>query len=145
MASQSVIDVATAFFEACETGKGWEGCKEFATADATFECAVLPQKRLDEYTEWMKGLVSGIAPDAKYEILSKTSNETQVVFVCLFHGTHTLPGGPVPVADPPKKMSCPYTYTITVDPATNKVTSLYKVFDIFSGFSAWGWPLPGQN
>jgi hypothetical protein len=31
-----VLEVARAFFEACETGKGWEVCQQFCTPDATF-------------------------------------------------------------------------------------------------------------
>lgn len=26
------------FFEACETGEGWEGCKSWCTQSATFYC-----------------------------------------------------------------------------------------------------------
>ena len=29
---------AKAFFEACETGEGWEACKQFCKPDATFSC-----------------------------------------------------------------------------------------------------------
>ena len=32
----SVVEVARAFFEPCETGKGWEMCQQFCTPDATF-------------------------------------------------------------------------------------------------------------
>ena len=32
----SVVEVARAFFEPCETGKGWEVCQQFCTPDATF-------------------------------------------------------------------------------------------------------------
>jgi hypothetical protein len=31
-----ISEVARAFFEACETGKGWEVCQQFCTPDATF-------------------------------------------------------------------------------------------------------------
>ena len=32
----SITGVAEAFFAACETGKGWEGCKAYCTPNATF-------------------------------------------------------------------------------------------------------------
>ena len=32
----SITATAKEFFDACETGKGWEGCKTYCTADATF-------------------------------------------------------------------------------------------------------------
>ena len=31
----SMSDVATKFFEACETGKGWEGCEAYCHPNAT--------------------------------------------------------------------------------------------------------------
>jgi hypothetical protein len=32
----AIAGVAKKFFEACETGKGWERCKEYCKPDATF-------------------------------------------------------------------------------------------------------------
>ena len=32
----SITEVAERFFEACETGKGWDACKEYCRSDATF-------------------------------------------------------------------------------------------------------------
>lgn len=32
----SINDTAMAFFEACETGKGWEACNSFCHPEATF-------------------------------------------------------------------------------------------------------------
>ena len=37
-----VLEVARAFFDACETGKGWEGCQQFCTPDATFSAQAEP-------------------------------------------------------------------------------------------------------
>ena len=31
-----ILDSAKRFFEACETGKGWDECKAFCHPDATF-------------------------------------------------------------------------------------------------------------
>jgi len=52
---------AKAFFEACETGKGWEACKQFCKPDATFPCqadALADVKTLQAYTDRMKGLLN---------------------------------------------------------------------------------------
>ena len=38
----SITEIAHTFFEACETGKGWEGCSEYCTADATFSAQAEP-------------------------------------------------------------------------------------------------------
>ena len=32
----NMLDTAKSFFAACETGKGWDGCKAYCTADASF-------------------------------------------------------------------------------------------------------------
>jgi hypothetical protein len=32
----SITATAKEFFDACETGKGWDGCKTYCTAEATF-------------------------------------------------------------------------------------------------------------
>lgn len=46
-----------AFFEACEAGKGWQECEKYCVPNAPFECDVLPFVTLEDYTNWMKGLV----------------------------------------------------------------------------------------
>ena len=51
-------------------------------------------------------------PDAKYEVISATHSADTYVFCAKFFGTHTLPGGPVPPSDPPKKTACDYAYII---------------------------------
>jgi hypothetical protein len=49
----SVTEIAKKFFEACETGKGWEGCKAYCKTDATFSAQAEPLagvKNLQQYT-----------------------------------------------------------------------------------------------
>ena len=36
----SMTDTARAFFDACETGKGWDACKAYCKPDATFAAQV---------------------------------------------------------------------------------------------------------
>jgi hypothetical protein len=38
----SMIETAKEFFTACETGKGWEGCKAFGDTDATLAAQAEP-------------------------------------------------------------------------------------------------------
>jgi len=37
-----ITETAMKFFEACEKGKGWEECKTYCTADATFSAQSEP-------------------------------------------------------------------------------------------------------
>ena len=94
----SITSVAEAFFAACETGKGWDGCSAYCTPNATF-CAqaepLLEVKTLAQYTDWMKGIMS-VLPDGRYEVKSFATDATRnnVAAYGVFHGTHTGPGGP---------------------------------------------------
>jgi hypothetical protein len=38
----SITETAEAFFEACETGKGWAACSAWCTPDATFTAQAEP-------------------------------------------------------------------------------------------------------
>ena len=63
-------ETAMAFFDACETGKGWDGCQAWCHADASFACqaATLAEiSTLKDYTNWMAGLLTPV-PDLTYEI-----------------------------------------------------------------------------
>ena len=55
----SISKVAKSFFDACETGKGWETCKVHCTPNATFAAQAEPLagiETLAQYADWMKGL-----------------------------------------------------------------------------------------
>lgn len=38
----NITAIAERFFEACETGKGWEGCQAYCTSDASFAAQAEP-------------------------------------------------------------------------------------------------------
>jgi len=89
---------AELFFEACETGKGWEGCSEYCHPEATFSAqaaAIADVKTVQGYTEWMKNLLTPI-PDGHYELKFFAADEKRacVAAIAVFHGTQTGPGGP---------------------------------------------------
>src|SRR4026207_582038 len=94
----SLRNVAEAFFAACETGKGWEGCKAYCTATATFSAQAEPLlevKTLAQYTDWMKGIMT-VLPDGRYEVKSFATDVTRnnVAAYGVFHASHTGLGGP---------------------------------------------------
>ncbi len=65
--SSTITENAHAFFEACETGEGWEGCSAYCHPDATFSAQAEPLadvRTLKDYAEWMKGLLSFIPTGA---------------------------------------------------------------------------------
>jgi len=61
----SITEVAGAFFEACEAGKGWSGCQAWCHPDATFSAQAEPLAEthtLAQYADWMQGLMK-VLPD----------------------------------------------------------------------------------
>jgi hypothetical protein len=135
--SNSRIKVATQFFEDLEHGKGKDVVLKHCVEGATFRCDVFPQKTIEEYAEFMKGIYD-VIEDFRYDMISITSNEKQVVFVANMLGTHTK-GGPVEPSNPPKKTEGMYVYIVDIGDDC-KVTGMLKVFDIHSAFSKLGWP-----
>ncbi|MFT5675892.1 MAG: putative ester cyclase [Paraglaciecola sp.] len=106
------LDTAKQFFEACETGKGWEDCKNFCHSEATFSSqttALADISTLEEYCEWMKNLFTPI-PDGHYELKFFAIDEVRnsVTAFAIFHGTQTGEGGPVPPTG--KSIEADYVY-----------------------------------
>jgi hypothetical protein len=92
------IENARQFFEACDTGKGWDACSQYCYSDATFssQTAVLADiSSINDYCEWMKNLLTPI-PDGHYELkfLGTDESNNSVAAFAIFHGTQTGPGGP---------------------------------------------------
>ena len=61
----SIKETAERFFDACETGKGWDECQQYCEPDASFSAqagALADIETLQAYTDWMKGLLTPV-PD----------------------------------------------------------------------------------
>jgi hypothetical protein len=72
-----IRDTAERFFDACETGKGWDGCRQYCHSGATFSAqagALAGVNTLEGYTNWMKGLFTPV-PDGRYELRSFAVDE----------------------------------------------------------------------
>src|SRR5690242_21102825 len=66
----TITETALAFFDACDTGKGWDACSAYCHADATFAVQAEPLadvKTVEEYANWMKALLVFV-PDGSYEM-----------------------------------------------------------------------------
>ena len=108
---------AQAFFEACETGKGWENCKDYCHPNASFSSqtgALAGIDTLEGYCNWMKNLFTPI-PDGHYELRFFGVDEARntVAAYAVFHGTQTGPGGPV--APTGKTVAADYVYSMKFD------------------------------
>ncbi len=123
------MEQARDFFEACETGKGWEGCRNYCTADATFSSqtgALADIATLEGYCEWMKNLLVPI-PDGRYELkfFSEDVERNCVAACAVFYGTQTGPGGPVEPTG--KTIAADYVYLMEFDgPLIRHMTKIWN-------------------
>ena len=135
----SITNTAEKFFDACETGKGWEGCSAYCAPDATFSAQAEPlldQKTLAQYTEWMKNLMT-ILPGARYEVKSFATDSARnnVSAYGVFHATHTGPGGPVPPTG--RSTSADYVYVMQF--AGDKIVHMTKIWHAGLTMKDLGW------
>lgn len=130
---------AHAFFEACETGKGWDACKGWCHDDATFACqadALADTTTLAAYTEWMKGLLTPI-PDGRYVLKAFAIDEARgtVIAAAEFHGTQSGEGGPV--APTGKSIVSDYAYVMEFD--GDKIRHMTKIWNDVHALRGLGW------
>jgi predicted ester cyclase len=135
----SITDTAMKFFEACETGKGWEGCKAYCIPDATFSAQAEPLaeiETLQQYTDWMKGVLTFV-PDGRYELKSFATDEERqsVCAYGVFYGTHTGEGGPVPPTG--KSVQTDYVYAMYF--RGDKIGHMTKIWNAGWAMKALGW------
>jgi predicted ester cyclase len=134
-----VVEVAKGFFDACETGKGWEGCQQFCTPDATFSSQAEPLEdvhSLEQYTDWMKGLLA-LLSDAGYELKSFAADQDRgnVMAFAVFRGTHTGEGGPVP----PTGKSAQVDYVYTMEFEGDRLHHMTKIWNSGITLKQLGW------
>jgi ketosteroid isomerase-like protein len=134
-----VAGIARAFFEACETGKGWEVCRQFCTPDASFSAQAEPLEdvhTLEQYTDWMKGLLT-ILSDAGYELKSFAADEDRgnVMAYAVFRGTHTGEGGPLRPTG--KSAEADYVYVMEFD--GDRIRHMTKIWNSGITLKQLGW------
>ena len=135
----SITEVAERFFEACETGRGWEACKEICTSDATFSAQAEPLAEIHDLrscTEWMKGLL-GFIPDGRYEVKSFAADEHRqsVCAYAAFSGTHTGEGGPCPPTG--QRTQADYVYVMEFD--GDRIRHMTKIWNSEQTVKELGW------
>jgi hypothetical protein len=134
----SIVQTAQAFFSACETGKGWDGCSAYCRPEATFSAQAEPLSEfttLNQYTEWMKVLLT-ILTDGTYEVKSfAIDTERQNVAVYgVFTGTH-LAGGPCPPTG--KTTKSDYVYVMQF--SDGRISHMTKIWNSSIALKQLGW------
>ena len=135
----NITEIARQFFEACETGKGWEGCKAYCRPDASFSAQAEPLagiRTLEAYTEWMKGVL-GFIPDGRYDLKSFATDEDRgsVCAYGVFSGSHTGPGGPVPPTG--KHTDTDYVYVMEFQ--GDRIWHMTKIWNAPWAMKELGW------
>jgi len=135
----SIKETAKRFFDACETGQGWDGCQQYCDANATFASqtgALAGVDTLQAYTDWMKGIY-GPLPDAQYEVRSFAVDEERnnVAAYGVFRATHTGQGGPVPPTG--KRLEADYVYVMQFD--GDKIRHMTKIWNDGISLKQLGW------
>ena len=134
-----ILGQAKLFFENCETGNGWEGCKPYCHPDATFSAQTGVLSDIDSlqgYTEWMKNLLTPV-PDGRYELRFFAADEERdcVAAYAVFHGTQTGPGGP---GEPTgKTIAADYVYAMEFE--GNRIRHMTKIWNDTISLQQLGW------
>lgn len=133
------LETGKQFFEACETGKGWDVCNAYCHEEASFSSqtgALADIATLQGYCEWMKNLFTPI-PDGHYELkfFAEDEGSGSVAAVAVFHGTHTGPGGPVPATG--KEVCADYVYQMDFD--GGRIKHMTKVWNDAISMQQLGW------
>jgi len=132
-------DTAMKFFDACETGGGWDACAAYCHEDASFSAqagALADVTTLQGYTDWMKGLFAPV-PDGHYELRCFAVDEERqnVSAYAVFHGTHTGEGGPVP----PTGRSVQADYVYVMEFSGGKIRHMTKIWNDTVSLQQLGW------
>lgn len=135
----SIKENAEKFFAACETGKGWEGCKPYCHSEATFSAqagALAGVNTLEGYTEWMKGLFTPV-PDGHYELRAFAVDDERrsVMAYAVFQGKHTGAGGPVPPSG--RAVTADYVYVMQFD--GDRIRHMTKIWNDAESLKQLGW------
>ena len=135
----AIAGIAKNFFEACEAGKGWEGCKEYGKPGATFSAQAEPladTRTLQQYADWMKGLLT-FMPDGRYALKSFATDDDRnsVCAYGVFSGTHTGAGGPCPPTG--KRVNTDYVYVMEFD--GDQIRHMTKIWHAGLAMKELGW------
>ena len=135
----SAFDNAVHFFDACETGKGWDVCKQYCKESATFSCqsdALKDMDTLEAYTTWTKNILTPIE-DGTYDLKSFATDveRNSVCAYAVFNGSHTGDGGPVPPTG--NKASTDYVYYMQFE--GDRISHMTKIWNDVQALRQLGW------
>lgn len=137
----SNLDAAVEFFHACESAKGWKGCRGFAEPDATFHSAAATYAgvtTLQAYCDQIETAFTTTFVGSDYELVARAYDPDANIALLsgMSYAKHTGEGGPVPPTN--KTAQIPFVYSITFGPA-GKIAHLEKIYDQGASLTGLGW------
>lgn len=135
----SNLDTACAFFEACETGQGWDACRDYCHEAASFSAqseAIADITSLSAYADWMRGLLTMLT-DGSYELtaFAEDAGRNAVIASAVFTGTHDGVDGPVPATGQTARSD--YAYVMKFE--GGKVMHMTKIWNDGWALKQLGW------
>ncbi|MDY7552270.1 nuclear transport factor 2 family protein [Pseudomonas veronii] len=135
----TISETAMAFFEVCESGKGWKECRYYCHDDAPFNVqaqSLESLKTVEAYSNSMPHLLE-IMPDAHFELVSVAADEKRqtVIAFARFCGTHTGINEPVPATG----RAVVSDYVLVMRMKDGKVAELTKVWNDSHAANQLGW------
>lgn len=126
------------FFDACDSGKGWEVCAQFCHDNAGFsaQCGVLADiKTLEGYVDWMRDLMIPIR-DGRYDLKAFSVDEERGIATvfAVFRGTNTG-AGPMPPTG--NTIAANYVYAMEFD--GEKIKHVTKIWNDAHSLVELGW------
>lgn len=133
------LERARLFFDAIETGKGWDVCRAWCHPDAAFAAqagALAGVETVEAYAGWMQGIYTTM-PDARYELtfFGEDAERGVVTGCAVFHGTHTGPGGPVEPTG--RSVAADYAYVMEFE--GDRIRKMTKIWNDGFSFGMVGW------
>ena len=135
----SMRETARRFFDACETGKGWDACAPYCKDGATFSAqadALNDVKTVEDYANWMHGMMP-LMPDAHYDLkfFGVDEDRQRAAAAAVYHGTHT--GGEGDHAPTGKSFAGDYVFVMDFD--GDRIVHVNKVWNDVHSLRQLGW------
>ena len=120
------LETARAFFIACDYGKGWEQCKEFCVAGASFETGaeiLAGVDRMDTYCDWMADALNMFDDNVQIEVKSEAYDNVRNIALLYAEIRGNVVIGPAPMF-----AKTNYVYVIHFD--GDKICHITKVWEL---------------
>ena len=136
----SAFENAKEFFHACDSLKGWEGCKQYVAPNAPFSAQSEPLvdvSTVEEYTEWLVALGRTLE-GCSYDLHTSSYDEASkaATFFATFIGRHVGEGGPVPPTN--KETNTHYVYVLSMNDE-GQIEKMCKIWNAPWALKELGW------